>query len=83
MKECGGGSWDKTVFRLYDVDNSGFITVSDMKIVLPPFQGMMDTDHSNAIYQLIISGVGRPRGLGWDLDGDGKVSFQEFLKRLT
>ena len=60
MKECGGGSWDKMLFRLYDVDNSGFITTSDYKIVELP--GQFLSQH-------------------WDRNGDGKISFEEFLKR--
>ena len=58
------------LFRLYDVDSSGFITPSDVKIALT---GIGDTDKSDRIDQIV--------GQYWDRDGDGKVSYEEFLKR--
>jgi serine/threonine-protein phosphatase 2B regulatory subunit len=70
----GGSSQDKLrfVFKIYDIDGDGFISNGELFKVLKMMVGdnLADAQLQQLVDKTIIKA---------DTDGDGKVSFQEFL----
>jgi serine/threonine-protein phosphatase 2B regulatory subunit len=58
-------------FRVYDLDNDGFISNGELYMTLKLMVGnnIKDTELQQIVDKSIITG---------DKDGDGKISFEEF-----
>ena len=62
-------------FKVYDIDRDGFISNGELFIVLKMMVGNNLRD--NQLQQIVDKTI-----MEADLDGDGKVSFQEFIKMV-
>ena len=60
----------KEVFRVYDKDGNGFISASELKYLMTKLEEKIKDKE-------IIRMIG-----DLDIDGDGRVSFQEFVKMM-
>ncbi|KAL6052024.1 Calcineurin subunit B type 2 [Balamuthia mandrillaris] len=63
-------------FQVYDIDNDGFISNGELFQVLKMMVGsnLDDVQLQNIVDKTIIEA---------DLDGDGKISYDEFVKMIT
>ena len=62
-------------FKVYDIDRDGFISNGELFIVLKMMVGNNLRD--NQLQQIVDKTI-----MEADLDGDGKVSFQDFIKMV-
>ena len=61
----------KEAFRVYDKDGNGFISASELKYLMTKLEEKIkDKEIDKMIGDL-------------DIDGDGRVSFEEFVKMMT
>ena len=61
---------------MYDVDGDGYITPDDLSYTLRMLMGRALSDPQ--LWQIVESTIQQH-----DLDGDGRLSFQEFTSLLT
>ncbi len=67
--------WPLVAFRVYDIDRDGFISNGELFLVLKMMVGNNLKD--SQLQQLVDKTIQQA-----DLDGDGKVSFEEFSKMI-
>jgi Ca2+-binding EF-hand superfamily protein len=60
----------KTVFKLFDFENKGFITLESLKTVC----GVVDGDLDDSTLQEMVMDL--------DLDGDGMITEEDFMRML-
>lgn len=63
-------------FRMYDLDGDGFVTASDLAHTLRMLQNRPLSD--SQLEQVVESTIQQH-----DIDGDGRLSFQEFSSLLA
>ena len=67
------GVWSVVAFKVYDMDRDGFISNGELFLVLKMMVGNNLRDQQ--LQQIVDKTI-----MEADLDGDGKISFDEFMK---
>ena len=66
----------RQLFRILDIDNNRTVSISEFKKVVTDLQMMSDNNMDNSILDLVVEKA----FIEMDVNGDGMVTSEEFIK---